>query len=64
MARRARKDIEAQWYDAFARWSHADRAAALKVLEALHRALSSDAKQKVKQEPPAQPTLPGTQENA
>ncbi len=64
MARRARKDIESQWYDVFAKWRHADRTAALKVLETLHRALPADPKPKVKIESPAQTALPGTRENA
>lgn len=59
MARRARRDIEREWYDAFARWSHADRTAALKVLETLHRALPD----KTEQTKP-EPALPGTKEDA
>lgn len=55
MPRRAIKDIESQWYDLFARWSHADRTAALKVLETLHRALPAD-----KPKPKPAPTDGGT----
>ena len=31
------RDLEGRWYDVFADWTAADQAAALKVLEALHR---------------------------
>lgn len=34
---RPRKTTEETWYDCFADWEYADQAAALKVLEALHR---------------------------
>jgi len=34
--RRTRDEIEREWFDAFARWNRADRAAALKVLRVLH----------------------------
>jgi len=40
MARRSRLDIESSFYDVFASWTTADREAALKVLNALHRTLS------------------------
>ena len=36
MARRAKADIESEWYDVFATWTKDDRAAAIRVLTALH----------------------------
>ena len=45
MARRARRDIEREWDHAFARWSHADRTAALNPPETLHRALPDKTEQ-------------------
>lgn len=58
MGRRARKDIESQWYDAFASWDRADREAALKVLATLHRALPDKPRAKAE---PKQTELPGTE---
>lgn len=52
---RPRKGTEEVWYDTFAEWSEEDRAAALKVLEHLHRALTR-AKKTDKTEPD-QPSL-------
>ena len=51
MPRRKNSDIEAEWYDCFAKWDHADREAALKVLTTLHRALP-----RVKTTPKEDPT--------
>lgn len=39
MSRRKPVDIERAWYDAFAKWTREDRAAALKVLTILHQQL-------------------------
>lgn len=56
MARpRLYKTVEDNWYDCFANWSEADRAAALKVLTALHGVLSREARRKA--EPAAEPSL-------
>jgi hypothetical protein len=52
---RPRRGTEEVFYDTFSDWDEADRAAALKVLETLHRALSRDAKRSgklVSMEPP------------
>ena len=39
MSRRKQADVERSWYDAVAKWSREDRAAALKVLTILHDTL-------------------------
>jgi len=46
MARIARADIESRWYDVFSSWKKADRAAAIKVLMALHPRLPDDPREK------------------
>lgn len=49
---RPRKGTEETWFDTFAEWDEADRAAALKVLDHLHRALiraARNGKQEIEQ---------------
>lgn len=53
---RPRRSTEETWYDEFSSWDELDRAAALKVLTHLHRALSRDAKRS-KSPTPAEPPL-------
>lgn len=47
---RPRKGTEQTWYDTFMEWSADDQAAALKVLEALHRQSVRMAKRNGKEE--------------
>lgn len=55
MARRAKFDIEKQFYDVFSSWDKQDRAAAIKVLTALHPRLPD----KPSKKEPEQPEQPG-----
>ena len=56
MARRAKADIESEWYDVFATWTKEDRAAAIRVLQTLHPRLPDNPKAKAE---PEQAALPG-----
>ena len=47
---RPRKGTEEVWYDTFMEWSAEDQAAALKVLEALHRQSAKMAKRSGKED--------------
>ncbi len=53
MARRKQTDIEQEWFDVFAKWSKGDREAALRVLQALHRALPESRKSQAPADPAA-----------
>ena len=56
MARRAKVDLEKEFYDVFSSWPKEDRAAAIKVLTALHPRLPDNPKKKAE---PEQAELPG-----
>ena len=58
MARIAKVDIESRWYDVFSGWDKQDRAAAIKVLTALHPRLPD----KPSKKEPEQAELPGAKE--
>jgi len=62
MARTANAQIEKSFYDCFARWGRADRAAALKVLATLHEHLPPDATRTKEQ--PQQQSLTDPAQNA
>ena len=56
MPRKAKPDIEKEFYDVFSSWTKEDRAAAIRVLTALHPRLPDN--QKPAKAEAEQPTLP------